>query len=406
MARHDVTTIVFRQFEIQELDIVRGRYSLLERWCFTGSLILHKLADLVHQDPIPDFNNAEGIARFAFRKIPFVAEIIPTERYYYFRLGVREGSAMGNFRLVNAEEGFMTMGYSRISNPEETGQPLFLNAERGALIMHLFSRYWLVSYAGHFVVFVMPPEVYSAPSNFRLEAEEEYVGWDRDESGVAFHLLYNKKLPSFYYVLDQSLAPIEDLQVPSTDLFLGKLTAFVYWTPEGSDRKYLIAARDADIKANTYYDGPFDQVPARRPMRDLIYAAYPYIKLGGTDPFGNFCLSNAVKMAIGPYMPYSDLEEIKTLYAHCHKLARNPLELRQCMTYDDKQMNHRSSAAFRANGDLVKGSPMSCEFSVDRIKRMFSQDPPSGVVPQKIEAQSSQAQSVAKVTPGRWCPAP
>lgn len=63
---------------------------------------------------------------------------------------------------------------------------------------------------------------------------------------------------------------------------------------------------------NNWYDGPFDQVPPRLHIRDLLEEAYPYVKqAGGIDEHGNFIERHGQRVAISPYIAYRSGPELE-----------------------------------------------------------------------------------------------
>ncbi|WP_163364710.1 hypothetical protein, partial [Escherichia coli] len=70
---------------------------------------------------------------------------------------------------------------------------------------------------------------------------------------------------------------------------VGQRTGFAFY--RDGDRKILIGVNERNSRLNTYFDGPFDQLPENfiegETLREAIVAAAPEIK-GKIDRLGTF----------------------------------------------------------------------------------------------------------------------
>jgi hypothetical protein len=78
--------------------------------------------------------------------------------------------------------------------------------------------------------------------------------------------------------------------------------------------------RAAEVSANTYFDGPFDQLPdnfiAATPFAELAQRAYPSTR-GRIDRHGNF-LGREGRLALLNYRIYVDPAALRDWIASCH----------------------------------------------------------------------------------------
>jgi hypothetical protein len=138
--------------------------------------------------------------------------------------------------------------------------------------------------------------------------EEEFVSPIIDESGSAFLLVFNHATCEFYYIL---VEPPPDDNLHSTDLpgtWRGEASGFAY-IEDALGRRVLAGVRGHDVSMNTFFDGPFDQLPPRLNVRDLIRWAYPGIeeRRGLTlDEHGGWVGMEGTRVAISPYAEYGE----------------------------------------------------------------------------------------------------
>src|SRR6202008_2567057 len=100
---------------------------------------------------------------------------------------------------------------------------------------------------------------------------------------------------------------------PGSDrILVGKRTGFAFYRDHLRDRKILIGAYKPNMLTNTWFDGPFDQLPDNfiqgEALRDAFVANDPGLK-GRIDRFGAFP-GGEERMAIDPYLPYSAVSDL------------------------------------------------------------------------------------------------
>ena len=101
------------------------------------------------------------------------------------------------------------------------------------------------------------------------------------------------KLKIFHYVLDESVRVADQFfRSKRTDrILIGKRTGFAFYRDLHRRRKILIGVFAQNSRLNSYFDGPFDQLPenfiAGNELRDAMIASDPSVK-GHIDRLGHF----------------------------------------------------------------------------------------------------------------------
>jgi hypothetical protein len=183
-----------------------------------------------------------------------------------------------------------------------------------------------VSYGAKSVEFALNDLSHVKPPPSVLGPDEKFIGPIFDESAIRFFLIYNLKLKIFHYILDETV-PVADELVPShrtNRILIGKRTDFAFYRDYRLDRK-MIGAFEGNIRANDYFDGPFDQLPDNfiegETLRDIILELEPRLK-GHIDRFGG-SPDGAVRYMIAPYLPYRSEDELYAFH-RCATSSNNP----------------------------------------------------------------------------------
>jgi hypothetical protein len=239
------------------------------------------------------------------------AKIYPTENYYYFSFfqnGVRYG---GNFRLAASDRDEGKLHFAYFDDFAEWRTPplvkhITLDASDGVAVERMAPFQYRVTFQSKAVLFDLNDLTGARP---RVTApSERYIGPIFDESAVRFFLVFNTKAKLFHYILDETAQASDEL-IPLSEagrILIGKRTGFAYYRDHRLDRKILIGVFDANVHANNYLDGPFDQLPDNfiegDALRRSIIAAEPGLA-GKIDRFGYF-LNGAGRYLIAPYLRY------------------------------------------------------------------------------------------------------
>ena len=278
-----------------------------------------------------DMTDLMAVFGFVWTRLPERVKVYPTENYYYFGFfhnGIRYA---GNIRLdaSNRDDGKVVFAFF-----EDTSQWFedaevkyrILDASHGVSVEKVEPLVYRVSYQGKSVTFalndlrgVKPPA---------LGPDEIYLGPIFDESAIQFYLLFNKKLKVFHYVLNESGAVPEQFFSPGKRerILVGKRTGFAFYKDHRMNRKILIGAFEGNMRANNYFDGPFDQLPDNfiegEALRDAILAVRPQLK-GQIDRFGA-SPDGSIRFDIGPYLPYNDVRDLFAVDACAAKKQKQP----------------------------------------------------------------------------------
>lgn len=277
-----------------------------------------------------DFDISDPVAVFGyvFRNLPERVTVYPTENYYYFNLHHRGVRYSGNIRLESEtrDQGKIHFAYGIDHAEWKADDALFhilLDPSHGLAVEKQDRLTYRLSYAGKSVVFALNDLSGVKPPAGALQAGERYIGPVFDESAIRFFLVYDPILKLFRYILDETV-PVADALAESDAghrILIGKRTGFAFYRDHRAERKILIGvfAKNADL--NTYFDGPFDQLPDNfidgDTLRDAILDVEPGLR-GKIDRYGS-SPDGQLRYAISPYRHYEDETELAVV----HRCATN-----------------------------------------------------------------------------------
>jgi len=284
-----------------------------------------RTTSLAINDPIVVF-------AFVLNSLPDRVKVYPTENYFYFSFFHDGKRYAGNIRLdaSNRDEGKVIFAYYEDLSEWREESPvthIILDASQGVSVERVENLVYRVSYGAKSVEFALNDLARVKPPPSVLGPDEKFIGPIFDESAIRFFLIYNLKLKIFHYILDETL-PVADELVPShrtNRILIGKRTDFAFYRDYRLDRKILIGAFEGNIRANNYFDGPFDQLPDNfiegETLRDIILELEPRLK-GHIDRFGG-SPDGAVRYMIAPYLPYRSEDELYAFH-RCATSSNNP----------------------------------------------------------------------------------
>lgn len=290
------------------------------------------------------FDDPEEVLRQVFEQLPSEAIIYPTEGYYYFHANLEDREVMGNFRFLSAEASVSfayfdvaePMRYRSLTLPDDL--PEFQIGPAGD------DAVWIMR-AGVRKTLRQSGRFRDARDQIDLLPNEVYVSGVFDESGVWFSLLFNQQTDYFYYLRNPDDPSAEAwtvaASVPQGRVLIGRRTGFVLVEDAATGRQLLAGVRLDDVRRNTYFDGPFDQVPPDLQIAEHLRAAYPYVEQGaGIDSHGSFLDRQGVRVAIAPYMTYASRDEIvRTCLESLSSMEFADLHQRVC--YEPKRDAHK-----------------------------------------------------------------
>ncbi|MGZ6000126.1 MAG: hypothetical protein ACXWLC_12155, partial [Rhizomicrobium sp.] len=263
-------------------------------------------------------DDPKAVFAFVLNSLPDRVKVYPTENYYYFRFVHNGAQYAGNVRLDNEtrDQGKIHVAYSidfAEWKDEDPAMHQLLGQDDGVIVEKLDRLVYRVSYGSKSVVFELNDLADIVPPPGALAPDERYIGPIFDDSAVRFFLVYNTRLKLFHYILDESVST--DIYVPAakTDrILIGKRTGFAFYRDHRLDRKILIGVFEGNSRVNSYFDGPFDQLPDNfikgEDLRSAILDIEPSLK-GQIDRFGSDP-GGETRYMISPYLHYRDEEQL------------------------------------------------------------------------------------------------
>jgi hypothetical protein len=99
-------------------------------------------------------------------------------------------------------------------------------------------------------------------------------------------------------------------------IVIGKRTGFAFYRDHKRDRKILIGVFESNARVNSYYDGPFDQLPDNfiegEALRSAILATEPELA-GKIDRFGGEPTGTS-RFMIAPYLHYRSEDQLQIFH--------------------------------------------------------------------------------------------
>lgn len=288
-----------------------------------------------------------AVFAFVLGNLPDRVKVYPTENYYYFTFIHGGTPYAGNIRIEPNDEGGTTVHFTYYEDAsewrEETNlRHIVLDASRGVTLERLDRLVYRISYQGKSVVFALNDLSGVRPPATAIGPNEKFIGPIFDESGIRFFLVYNSKLKVFHYILDETVKPGDQFfRTDWTDrIMVGKRTGFAFYRDHRLDRKILIGVYESNMRLNTYFDGPFDQLPDNfiegETLRQAILEVEPRLK-GEIDRFGS-APNGEVRFMIDPYLPYKKLDDLRP-YHRCASARIQQATYYECFVIDKLEPN-------------------------------------------------------------------
>src|SRR5215472_5353330 len=254
-----------------------------------------------------------AIFAFVLNSLPDRVKVYPTENYYYFTFIHGGAPYAGNIRIELGDDDKVIVHFVYYQDLSEWHEdsPLthvVLDASKGVTVEKIERLVYRLSYDGKSVVFALNDLSQVKPPPNALGRGETFIGPIFDESGVRFFLVYNSTLKVFHYILDETVVVADEFYPTrrSDRILIGKRTGFAFYRDRLLDRKILVGVYEGNYRLNTYFDGPFDQLPDNfiegETLRQAILEVSPGLK-GKIDRFGS-SPDGAVRFLIKPYASY------------------------------------------------------------------------------------------------------
>jgi hypothetical protein len=293
-------------------------------------------AELAIDDPIAVFAYVLG-------SLPEQVRVYPTENYYYFSFFLNGSRYSGNIRLPAADRDRGELRFEYFQDPSAwaargKAHHTALGASQGIRVERIAPLLYRVSHGSKSVIFALEDLSKVRPPANAIGPDEEFLGPVIDESAIRFYLVYNSELKLFHYILDESSGIADELVGSKrTDrLLVGRRSGFAFYRDHWRDRRILIGVREQDSRLNTYFDGPFDQLPENfvegEKLRWAIVDSDPAVK-GEIDRFGNFADGRG-RYLIHPYTRYRTRSDLYALH-RCATRRRMTSTYYNCFASND-----------------------------------------------------------------------
>jgi hypothetical protein len=314
--------------------------------------VLHTEQDYIDQVMRPstlNVNDPMAVFDFVFTTLPERVKVYPTENYYYFTF-INDGAPFdGNIRLdaSNRDQGKVIFAYSEDLEEyrnETPVQHLILDESQGVKLEKVENFVYRMTYKGKSVVFELNDLSNVKPPANALAPDEEFIGPTFDESGIRFFLVFDKRLKIFHFILDETVKVADQFEPTkkSDRILIGKRTGFAFYRDHLRERKIMIGAFEGNMVTNSYFDGPFDQLPDNfiqgDMLKDAIIAAAPEMK-GRIDRFGAWG-DGSERFAIDPYIAYRMLDDLSMFDDCAQARQKQPHSYYLCFAIDYDQRHH------------------------------------------------------------------
>lgn len=248
----------------------------------------------------------------------------PSENALYFRVAVRGKLFDGAFHFDRgtADSAALGFSYAVIYEDRMRGRGKVEKAFHRALgpadtvfVEPDDSSGFVVTYMRKRVHFSSYRVAQSVPATLKLLPSEKLVGNTFDESGLRFHLVYNKNVHRLYWLLNEEGFVPEEFETFGSTLAIGMRTEFAFYRDSANHRMVLVGVNAYNVGANNWYDGPFDHLPdnevhaGRLDMRQYI-APHLGIEPSKLNMYGGYVGREGTRAAVTAYTIYSQPSQL------------------------------------------------------------------------------------------------
>ncbi len=289
-----------------------------------------------------DLDDPVAVFRHVISQLDDKVDVIPTENYLYWRFHTGDKYVWGNLRLGpgSRDENKIHIGYYEfredLTGPEEANARYSLLSEKdGIAITHISDFVYDVAYEGKTVRFALNEVNQDEPASFEMPPNEVFVFRTEDESGIQFHLLFDKQTKNFLFVANEDEKELEAVEMVGENLALDMATGFLFYVDHRyNDRLVLVGVYRRNVAQNNYYDGPADQlsdnyIPDVPEYRDYLNQAYPFTR-NVIDEYGFYIHDPGNRIAVAPYYTYNTVEEVVEMLEVCQEYGGTG-EVMACM---------------------------------------------------------------------------
>jgi hypothetical protein len=282
-----------------------------------------------------------------FNRLPGQVTVYPSENYFYWSFNASGKPIWGNFRLDAAtrDKGILNLGYFEYDEngkfQDYKGGEAELTAKQGVLLKKVDRFTYTVSFKGKTVRFNLFRDRYAPPKKGAIRTDEQYVGPVFDESGLRFHLLFNKTEKHLFYVLNEDVPVTESFRPTkiNKDVVIGRRSGFAYYLDRENKRKILIGVNQLNVRRNNYYDGPFDQLPdnliEKTKLAEFLVKAYPELK-GRVNKYGHLKARPGERATVFSYFVYTDEAQLAFVQSCAETTKFTRAQFLECITPDGR----------------------------------------------------------------------
>jgi hypothetical protein len=269
-------------------------------------------------------DSPRAVFDYVYGLLPAEVTVYPSENIYYFKFPLLGKTYDGTLTLYTRNRDSGILGFGYVNRMEQRSVQKFypvqggshdFSAADGLSLQKKDAHSYQSSYKGKTVLFHLYALPDTMPAKLQLAAGDEWVSSTFDESGLQFHLLFNRDAKRLFWVLNEQVFVPESFHPVSPNLVAGDRTEFVFYNDTLFHRKILVGAAGENVLQNNWYDGPFDHLPDNRvyagrlEMKPYLEAHYPEYK-GQLDRYGHF-LQRPGRVALAPYRVYFSLREMR-----------------------------------------------------------------------------------------------
>lgn len=285
-----------------------------------------------------DLKDRDEILRHILGAMQDEITVYPSEGYYYFDFFNAGELIRGNLRFDASfrDEGRISFVYFKAHGQGEIVDFSYMLSKDNGVS---FTKTAPFTYELRFETLIKTVHIYDAKRELAdkpaLPEHEEYVGPGYDESGVRFDVIFDHHAREFLYQHNARLGASETFRTIDINgqLIIGNRTGFAYYNDKKNGRRILIGVSKSNVENNSYFDGPFDQLPDSfldpLHLKALIEKSNPQT-IGKIGAYGTFLEDEHSRYAISPYIEYDSDSDLYA-FLQC-KEKPNRSDLNKCLT--------------------------------------------------------------------------
>ena len=290
-----------------------------------------------------DLSDADTVLEYILKGMDGEIMVYPSEGYYHFNFYSNGDLIRGNLRFdkLLRDDGKVSFAYYRALRNTRSENHIFhhiLDNEKEGFSLIRTGNF---SYKLKFREQVAKVRIYDAITELasppNLYKNEQFVGPSFDESGIRFDLIFDLDSREFLYLLNTDFGfpeGYETIEGLGENILIGARTGFAFYRDKTRDRYILIGVYAENIRNNSYFDGPFDQLPDSfvdgKTLQQLIEDHAPDVK-GLVGPYGHYLHDKDIRFAISPYMAYENASEL-VAYNSCKLFAQESSRMNFCLS--------------------------------------------------------------------------